>query len=260
MTVIKKLTALIICITSLCGCLISCVDPNNTGDGDQTPLQSDRYVANISIRYATNDAKMKGTIDAIGTPTSTLTVDGDDLKIVTTAELKDISTSNEYIYVDGVLYQAKSLNVSDKSVTLLERATVGEDQRDSLISKAGPGAAIGIGDFLNFEINTYGDITEYNCNEMLEDSKESLRQIISKSFDGFGAIVVIQSAVYKLEIKNDRNHSSVLSCNLVITMDGVDYEVTMHLYYDYNYDAEVSITAPENADAYTEVSSDDIIG
>ena len=43
-------------------------------------------------------------------------------------------------------------------------------------------------------------------------------------------------------------------------MDGVDYKVTMHLYYEYDYDAEFSILSPENADSYTEVSVDDIIG
>ena len=192
--------------------------------------------------------------------TSTLTVVGENLKLVTTASVDDISAQNEYIYIDGVLYQSRSVKISDKSITVLERAAIGADQRDSLISKAGPGAGISIGDFLNFEVNTYDDITEYVCSDMLDDSKESLRQIIAESFEGMGAIVMIDSASYRVEIRNDRNQSSVLSCNLVINMDGVDYEVTMHLYYDYDYDAEISISVPENADAYTEVSADEIIG
>ena len=202
---------------------------------------------------------MKAAIDALST-TSTLTVVGETLKLVTTASVDDISAQNEYIYIDEVLYQSRSVKISDKSVTVLERAAIGADQRDSLISKAGPGAGISIGDFLNFEINTYDDITEYVCSDMLDDSKESLRQIIAESFEGMGAIVMIDSASYRVEIRNDRNQSSVLSCNLVINMDGVDYEVTMHLYYDYDYDADISISVPENADAYTEVSADEIIG
>ncbi len=263
MSFIKKLTAFLICMTVLCGCLVSCVNPDsgdNSGNDDQTPLQSDRYVATVKIKYATNDNKMKAAIDALGTPTTTLTVDGDDLKLVTSATLDDISTSNEYIYVGGVLYQTKSLTVSDKSVTVLESAAMSQDQLSSLISKAGPGAGIGIGDFLDFEINTYGDITEYNCGDMLDDSKESLRKIVAKGFDGIGAIVRIDSASYKLEIKNGRNHSSILSCDIIVTLDGVDHEITMHLYYDYDYDADVSISAPDNADEYTEVSVDKIIG
>ena len=257
MSTINKLIALLACVTLILGCLVSCLGDTPDVGGEEP--QSDKYVANIRIKYATNDAKMKAAIDALST-TSTLTVVGETLKLVTTASVDDISAQNEYIYIDEVLYQSRSVKISDKSVTVLERATIGAEQRDSLISKAGPGAGISIGDFLNFEINTYDDITEYVCSDMLDDSKESLRQIIAESFEGMGAIVMIDSASYRVEIKNDRNQSSVLSCNLVINMDGVDYEVTMHLYYDYDYDAEISISVPENADAYTEVSADEIIG
>ena len=261
MSVTKRFWALLICISLLCGCLISCVNPNpdeNAGNTDQ-PLQSDRYIAKISIKYATVDSKMKAAIDALNT-TSTLTVDGESVKVITSAALNDISTVDEYIYLDGVVYQTMSLTVGDKSVTTLERASMSAEQSDELISKAGPGAGISIGDFLNVDINTYGEIIEYSCSNMLEDSKESLRQIFAKSFDSVGAIVIIDSATYKLEVKDDRNHSSILSCKLVVTMDGVDYEVTMHLSYSYDYDAEISVTAPENKDAYTEVSFDEIIG
>ena len=38
------------------------------------------------------------------------------------------------------------------------------------------------------------------------------------------------------------------------------YEVTMRTYTDYNYEADVVITAPDNKDNYTVVSYKDIIG
>ena len=252
----KRLTAFLICIVLLAASLISCV---NQDQGGNTDLQTDKYIASVRIKYATNDAKMKAAVDALNATASTLKVDGDDVSIVTSASVNGISNTNEYTYVGGVLYQAKSLAVSDKTITVKERAAMTADQRSSLISKAGPGAGIGIGDFLDIEMNTYNNSDEYVCSNMLDESKESLRKIIAKSFEGVGT-VAIEDASYRLEMKGERNISSVLSCDLVINMDGVDYKVTMHLYYEYDYDAEFSILSPENADSYTEVSVDGIIG
>lgn len=263
MSVLRKLTALLICMVVLCGCFISCVNPNpdgNSGQGDEAPLQSDRYVVTVRIKYATNDDKMKAAVDAMGAPGATLTVNGDDLKLVTNANLDDISASNEYTYVGGVLYHATTVAVADKSVSSYEKAAMSADERDRLISKAGTGAAIGIGDFLTQERNTVGDLTVYTCDSVTDEARESLCNIFAARFDGLGAIVRIDSASYQLEMKDGRNHSSILSCNFIVTMDGTDYEITMHLYYDYDYDAEISISAPQDVDGYTEVSVDEIIG
>ncbi len=264
MSALKKLTALIICIAMLCICLVSCDEilGNNQGNNQNgdVELQSDNYVASIRIKYATNDDKMKAAIDAMGTPDTTLTVMGDELKLESEATLNSISVDNEYVYIGGVLYHTNTVTVADKGITSLKKAEMDESKIDSLISKAGAGATIDLGDFITHEMTTSGDITTFTCTEMDEESKASLTEIFASKFNGLGAIVRLESVSYILDVKNDRNQSSTLSCDFVIDLDGETYELTMHLYCDYNYDAEVSITAPDNADAYTDATVDEILG
>lgn len=264
MNSLRKLIALIICVVMLCSCLVACDEilGNNHGNGQggDVELQSDNYVASIRIKYATNDDKMKSAVDAMGTPDTTLTVVGDNLKLESKATLNSISVDNEYVYVDGVLYYANTLKVADNSITSLKKAEIDETKINSLISKAGAGANIGIGDFISHKMSTSGDVTTFTCTEMDEEAKASLADIFASKFDGLGANVRLEDVSYILEVKNDRNQSSTLSCNFVIDMDGESYEITMHLYCDYDYDAEISITAPDNADAYTDATVDEILG
>ena len=264
MSALNKLIALIVCVVMLCMCLVSCDEilGNNQagGQGGDVELQSDNYVANIRIKYATNDDKMKAAIDAMGTPDTTLTVMGDNLKLESKATLNSISVDNEYVYVGGVLYYANTLTVADKSITSLKKAEMDETQIDSVISKAGTGATVDLGDFITHEMTTSGDVTTFTCTEMDEESKASLADIFASKFEGLGAIVRLVDVTYILEVKNDRNQSSTLSCDFVIDMEGESYEITMHLYCDYDYDAEISITAPDNVDAYTDATVDAILG
>ena len=262
MSMIRKITALLLFVMMICGCLASCVGPDDKGQG--TPdeaLPSDKYTANLRVVYATDDAKMKDAVSAIGTPTVTLRVDGEDVQILTKAEYDNLSVSAEYILIDGVLYSSNTLRIGDKTVSEHQRAAISEEGRSSLISKAGPGADIGIGDFLSLSKIGSGLNYSYTCEDMTDESRESLRGIVAKSFEGFGAVVTLESAAYQLEVKDGRDHSSVLSCNFTVNMDGVDYSLTMHLYADYDYDSEFTISVPQGADdIFTEVSADSILG
>lgn len=263
MSALKKLIALIVCIAMLCICLVSCdqILGNNQGNnqGGDVELQSDNYVESIRIKYATNDDKMKAAIDALGTPETTLTVMGDDLKLVSNATVGNISVSNEYIYIGGTLYHSTTAQITDANVSSFEKAAMDLTQRDQLVSKAGAGASIGISDFLDQQMSKSGNLTIYTCDGITDEARDSLQAIVASKFDGLGANVRLDSASYILEVKDGRNNASTLSCNFVIDMNGESYEITMHLQCEFNYDAEVSITAPDDTDKYTDTSVDEIL-
>ena len=52
---------------------------------------------------------------------------------------------------------------------------------------------------------------------------------------------------------------SALSVSFEININGKVYEVTMHVYTDYDYSADVSITLPTDSEGYETVSYDKII-
>ena len=297
MTAFRRLTALFVCVIMLCACLVSCVDNpsvdqgdnqnnNQTGDqngdqsnqgGDQSgdqnnqggnqgnkeddvELQSDYYAATVQIKYSTDDDKMKAAVEAMGAPETSLIVMGDYLRLVTSASAGNASTSSEYTYLNGILYHASTITVGDKSLSSFKKAEMSESKRDILLSKAGAGANIDVGDFIEFDMSRSGKTVTFNCSQINDEAKKSLEAIMSSKFDGTSAMVKLNSASYVLNVENDRNVSSVLSCDFVITMNGEIYSITMELSCDYNYNAPLSITSPADLDKYVTTTVEDILG
>lgn len=260
MSIKTKIAAILICIVMVCGTLVSCDIIGQGNNGNNQNLQTDKYTLTVTTQFATNDEKMKSAINALGAANYVINVDGDDLQLENSTELQGASVDNSYIYVDGTLYHAQTVSVGDKQLSSYEKSIMTVEEREALVSNLGTGASIGIGDFLDQQMNTFGATTTYICSEMDEESKASLSEIYEKKFAAIGAEVIIDSASYQLEVLNGRNHKSVLSCDFVIILDGEEYKLTVHTYYTYDYDAEFSISAPENADRYTETSTEDIIG
>lgn len=282
MNVITKLVALISCLFILCGCLVAC---NNEGQGnggekpstddvvneggdktdgdnvveDEFKPSYDRYVATVTPVYATTDAKLKDAVDAIGSPITTVSVNGDKIKIESSAAAGDVSSSAGYICVDGMLYYGTEISIGDISASSYKKAEITEEGRKALLNNAGTGASIGVGDFVEIEIGKSGKLTTYTCSGISDEARDSLQAIFSSRFAGLGAVVKVDSATYYLEEADELIDNSILSCNLIITMDGATYKLTAHIYYEYDYTAEPEITAPEDADKYIESALDEII-
>ncbi len=258
-----KLTALLSCLVILCGCFVSCVIPgggegggnNNTGG-----LPSDKYVATIKVSYATEDEKLASAVSAMNNVVTTVTANGDDLKVSAVASLGGVTVNNEYVYIEDMLYYSITLGLADKSATDYKKSAMTDTDRDALLSKVGPGASIGVKDFLKFDKVKEDNLTTYTCSNMTGESKDSLAKVFASKLSAIGATAIVNSASYTLKLVDDRNSASTLSCDLTVTMDGAEYQLTVNIECEYDYDADTSVSAPQNADKYTEVTLSEIIG
>lgn len=262
----EKLISFLMALAIMVGCLASCNNKNNgpddngnKDDNQQQELQSDKYAANISVTFATNDDKMKDAVYALNSSASTLYVDGDKVMLDSLAELDNISVKDNYVYIDGVIYHGTLVTANGKSASVYEKANMTAENRDKLIADFGTGSDIGVGDFETHDMTGSNGNFTYTCSDINEDAKKSLGDIFASEFSGLGATVQLDDAEYILTTENDRDESYTLSCHFSVTMNGETYTVTMHISCDYNYDAAVNILAPQNADNYTLVSYEEII-
>ena len=246
----SKITAMLLLITMLIGCFVSC-------DG-KIPLPEtevdESYVANVKITFATDDSKIKDAIRGIEESSAVLTVDGENLKLERVTKLQTSSVDESFILVDDTLYHKLTATVGEYSVTEAERCLMNEENKDYLLSELGIGANINYYDFLSQETEEYGDVCYYTCTEMVEESKASLEAIVASSFSAVGGVVTLEDVEYYVTTKGVYITDKTLSCHFSILLDGEIYKVTMHIEYSYNYDALFVIEAPANIGEYTEVS------
>lgn len=246
---------MILCI----GCLAACNNGNGgTDSNDPADLQTDIYTITTQIKFATDDPALK---DAVNVMNSTMTtnVNHDDVMVSVDAGTESASVNNEYILVGGVLYHAYTVKVGEYSVSTCKKATFGDGEKDSVISKAG-GAKIGIASFLTQELSTGSKTETYTCSEITDEARAELESLYSARLASIGASVTVDSAEYVLEFVDGRETSSTLSVSFIVTIDGQNHTLIMRQYASYDYENQQQIAAPENAESYTEVSAEDIIG
>ena len=253
--IISLLLALVLCI----GCFASCkTNPDNGNNSVDELPQSDNYVANVQIRFATNDEKMKAAVDAM-TSNATINVYGDNFNVYTTSKVNDNTSTNSYTLVDEILYYSSSLSLGEHTVSENKKAEFTATDKEQVISDLASTAKIDIGDFYVVDMTKNGNKTSYVCSDAFDEAKAEVASVVADRFAAIGATVAVSGIEYHLETESERNVSSILSCDYIITLDGVNYEITMRLYTTYNYDATVEVSAPENADSYVSVPYSEIV-
>lgn len=247
----NKLLALILTLALAVGMLASCdqIMPPT----DVTP-DADSYTATVDIRFATNDAKMKSAIDAMNS-SATIMRKGDDISVVTTSESDGILATESYILTGGMLFHSLSLKIGEAEQEVKQLAFVDDTNRAALIETLGAGAYIDAEDFESKSTN--GSTT--SCTDILEESRASLVNLMSKRFSAIGATVELGEVSLSVELDGELKTSTVLSCEYNISMGGESYSVIMRLYTDYNYKADVKVETPADASKYDSASLEDII-
>ena len=253
--IISLLLALVICI----GCFAACDKNGGNGDNvvEEVP-QSDNYVADVQIKFATNDDKMKAAVDAMSS-NATINVNGDNFDVYTSSKVNDNTATNKYTLVDGMLYYSASLSLGEHTVSENKKAEFAGADKEELIADITSTVRIDAGDFYVVDMTQNGDKVTYICSDAFEEAKADVASLVADRFAAIGATVAVSGIEYHLETEGERNVSSILSCDYVITLGGVDYEITMRLYTTYDYDATVAVCAPENADGYVSVPYSEII-
>ena len=264
-----KLISLMLVLTLCFGCLFSCdrggntEEPNKSQD-TQTPgndtkeeenLQTETYKISVRVAFASDDETMKAAIRKLNSSaTSTvIEVDKNNLCIKSTAEVNGYTVSKTYTLVDNLLYHHSVIKSENQIASVHEKATLTESNIDNLLTTKGEGAGVDISDFVNISSSKTKNGMYYECSDVFESTAQSLEAIFAASFASAEATVKLDSATLKLETAKGRNVSSTLACNFIITMNDVDYTITMRMYYTYDYDAQIDISAPVDAEIFTEV-------
>ena len=256
---ITRLSALLLALVLTISCLSACDGFGNQGNSQADEnLQTDVYTVTTEIKFATDDNKMK---DAVNGMNSTLVtnVDHDNFKIAVDAATGNASVNNEYILVDGVLYHAISLTLGEFTSNSYKKATFDVAEKEDILYNYGA-ASLDIDYFLTQDLYEGANSKTYTCTDINDEALKGLDAMYSARLSSLGGSVEIANVEYIVEYASGRVTSSTLSISFVISIDGTSYTVIMRQYSGYDYTNQQSVTAPENADSYTEVSYEDIIG
>lgn len=249
MKAVNKILAFILCTVMILGTLVSC-------NGKGNKIDTNKYTANVEIKFATNDPAMKDSAYAIDS-SSVIKVNGDNISVSTQAKTGDTTVNEEYILVDDVLYYGLSVSIGDFNSDKYRFTEFGDYEENLIFLEAGNGAHINNEDFDTVNVSGDDKAKTYICSDISSEAKYYLEAVMNKKLDSF-ATATLAEATLNLETKDDAPIKSVLSCDYVITMGGAEYTVTMRLYTTYDYECETVVSAPADVNKYESATFDDI--
>ena len=260
-----KLLSLALALVMTVCCLASCnLGGNNNINGDggsgDVSIDTDVYICDVEIKFATADDKMKEAAYAMSSSSKILS-DGKNLLINTQAATGDISVKDIYTLYDGILYRETLVSVGDIAASECLVSNGESLTKDELLNKLDKSSNVGLADFYTIESEDTPTGTIFYCSEMLDEAKERLTQVYASEFSVLGdAIVILKDAELQIESHLNTTTNSILSCHFEIILGGESYEITMHTYKTYNYSVLVQFGAPMDAESYKPTSLKDIIG
>ena len=261
-----KLLSLALALVMTVCCLASCnLGGNNNINGDggsgDVSIDTDVYICDVEIKFATADDKMKDVAYAMSSSSKILS-DGDNLFITTKANTGNVSVKDSYTLHSGILYRETNVTVGDISASERFMSNGESLTKDQLLASVDKSANIGLADFYTIDtIDTATYTTIFYCSELLDEAKERLSEIYSSEFSVLGdAIVILKDAELEIETFLNATQRSILSCHFEIILGGESYEITMHTYKTYNYSILVRFDAPIDTESYKPTSLKDIIG
>ena len=218
-------------------------------------LTENTYTVNMSMSYACDDAVTDIVFNAfiLDAPAK---VNGETIFIDMSAETMGTDTGVVLTVADKVLYYDSTLDgKSTKQKTLLQGDALSQFMQDMRIKMP-----VGVNDFDTLTVTTVNDKQVVTCSNLTPEGAATMVEMISAPLSLLSASATVKSLTMVATIAYEKYETVTLTATFYVTAQGVTHEVdlTMIAHYDYT-DVDI-IRAPADADSYTWVTYETIMG
>lgn len=260
----RKILALLLALTLAASFLTACdfggkVDPSEIIGVAEGKLDGSVYTVNVSTVFATEDDDVKNAVASLEPTEITYTVNGESFMVAMSSVVGGFNIDKSYTVVDNTLYHKSSASLGEQTVTVKEKASIGNPERAMLISKAGVGASIEYNDFENAKAEKTENGYTITCTDIKDDAFAGLTTILSANFKGTNATVNVSDVGYSIEIINGAFSKTTLTCSYKVTLNGTEYDLSMTVSSVYDFMNAPAIKIPTDADSYASTTYDKII-
>ena len=214
------------------------------------------YVMTMSMDFECDNAEMNAVFDALSMEIP-VTVDGDNLSMNMSVEaVPGMTASVAMTVVDKVLYY----NMSVAGQTVKMKATMTEEQYADFQKDNQAEMPVDPGQFENLTLEKVDGKHVVTCEGITEEGRAALNEILGEATGSIDAEATIDSLSYVVTIADDKYESMALSVAYSFTVAGETFTTTMTMNAKFAYTDVAPITAPADADSYTEADINDLLG
>ncbi|MBQ9151713.1 MAG: hypothetical protein IJX72_05635 [Clostridia bacterium] len=214
------------------------------------------YTVTMSMDFECDDATLNQVFDAMSMEIP-VTVDGDNMYMSMSMDIMEgMSASVNMTVADKVLYYDMSLFGQNTKM----KTTLNEEQYKEFTEENGSEMPIDSANFETLTLETVDGKQVITCTGITNEGLTAMNDLLAESLTSMGAEAAVGDLSFVLTIADGKYESMALTASYSVTVEGQTYNVAMTMNAKYTYENVQPITAPADADKYTEVSYDDILG
>ena len=256
----KRVISLLL-LLSLCVCyLTSCGDnfaATTTMAKAEKELTANSYTVNMDMAYSCDDVVLDVVFNAFVKEIPAV-VNGKSIYIDMSAETMGTENGVVFTVVEDVLYTHSTYTEKPSKVkTLLKGDLLRDFMEDTRMVMP-----ISFQDFESITMNTVNDKQVVTCAALNADGAARMMEMISDPLVLLEATATLKSLTMIATIAYDKYETVSLNAVFLVTevAKGETHEVELTMTAHYNYVDVAAITPPSDADSYTWVTYDAIMG
>lgn len=217
-------------------------------------LTSAPYTMTISMDFASDNGDLSAVLDTIGTDIP-VTVDGENVSFSMSIGSGADTTNLQMVVVDKVLYY--DIQLLGQSVKM--KATMSDEDYAELRSESGISMPVNPSHFEKLTMETQDGKQIITCTGISEEGRTLLNESLGETIDDIGFEMALTDLSFVLTVSDGKYESMALSVTYTAALANETVTVTANLTAKFSYADIAPITAPADADKYTEIDPDDLL-
>lgn len=218
-------------------------------------LEDTPYTITMSMDFACEDATLNQVFDALSMAVP-VTVDGENLHMDMSTEFMGISAGVTMTVVDKVLYS--NTTILDQNIKV--KATLSDEDYQKFMQENNSDMPVSADNFETLTLETKDGKQIITCAGITTEGLTAMNELLSESLTAMGAEAAVGDITMTATIADGRYESMSLTASYTVTAAGETHTVSLTMNAVYSYEDVQPITAPADADSYTDVSFDEIVG
>lgn len=255
--ILSVLLSLAVVLTAL-GMLASCgaVTAASAIKKADEALTKAPYTMTMSMDFASDNAQLNTVFDAMSMEIP-VTVDGNNMYMKMSMEvMPGVSASVKMTVFDKVLYY----DMAVAGQTVKTKATMSDEDYAEFLKENSAEMPIDAAQFETLTLESKDGKQVITCDGITEEGLKEMNELMGESLSAMGYKASVGDLSYVITLADGKYESMALTAAYSITVEGQTYTVTMTMNAKFSYGDIAPITAPADADKYTETDLDDLLG
>ncbi len=250
----KKILALVLMVAMLCCMMVSCEKTDALLEKADDALVNAPYKVTMKTTFKADNPELNAALaaNAVEIP---IIIDGENVSMDMSIPALGIQNS-KIVVVDKVLYML----VEAQGITVKYKCTLTDEQFEQFMADNNATMPIEHKYFDKKDTEKDGSKKIITCSELNQDGKDMLKERAQKMLAALGNDSEADYDEIQLEliIEDGKYASQEIEMDYDISVEGVSFSVSATTKSSYDYDEDYKVTAPEDADSYTEMEYEDL--